>query len=185
MNRRPPARYAFLTALLAALSVPFLLSAQDPAPAGQYQSPPENLPREVPPQPVAFSHKLHASKGLKCLDCHKTAEKKFTAGLPQPDDCMVCHRTIATGDPDIMKLTQLAAAGVNVYWVPVYDSPSFVFFSHKKHLKAGETCETCHGDVTKYDVLAQELSISMTTCMNCHEKRGVENACFWCHELGQ
>ena len=170
--------------MLPALAAPWLW-AQDARRGEGYQSPPENLPRQVPAQPVPFSHKVHAAQGIECLDCHRTAEKKFTAGLPQPDDCMLCHRAIATDDPGIRKMSRLMAAGLEIRWIPVYDSPSYVFFSHKKHLKAGETCETCHGDVTRHDVLPQEVSINMTSCMNCHEQRGVENECFWCHELGQ
>jgi hypothetical protein len=96
---------------------------------------------------------------------------------------MECHRTVARDHPSIQKLVQLIAADVRIDWIPVYDSPSYVVFSHREHVRAGETCQTCHGDVTQYDALPQEVSISMTACMNCHAERGVENECFWCHEL--
>ncbi len=77
--------------------------------APPYQSPPENLPRAVGPQPVAFSHKTHAENNIKCVDCHKGAEKKWTAGLPTLEDCMLCHQTIATDHPEVQKLTQLVS----------------------------------------------------------------------------
>jgi hypothetical protein len=96
---------------------------------------------------------------------------------------MGCHRTVARDNPDIQKLVQLIAADVRIDWIPIYDSPGYVIFSHRKHVRAGETCQTSHGDVTQYDALPQEVSISMTSCMNCHAERGVENECFWCHEL--
>jgi hypothetical protein len=69
--------------------------------------------------------------------------------------------------------------------VRVYQTPDFVFFSHKNHLKAGETCETCHGPVATREVLAKEVSTNMTACMNCHVQRGATTECFFCHELGQ
>jgi hypothetical protein len=148
-----------------------------------YKSPPETLPRRVPAQPVPFSHKAHAAQGIQCVRCHPDSAKRFEAGLPTPRDCMGCHRTVGRDNPNIQKLVQLIAADVRIEWIPVYDSPSYVIFSHRKHVQAGETCQTCHGDVTQYDALPQEVSINMTSCMNCHTQRGVENECFWCHEL--
>ena len=117
------------------------------------------------------------------MRCHPNGRKKFEAGLPEPRDCISCHRTVARESPAISKLVQLVAADVRIEWIPVYDSPSYVIFSHRKHVRAGETCETCHGDVTQHDVLPQEVSINMTSCIVCHARRGVNNECFWCHEL--
>ena len=154
-------------------------------PIAEYVSPPEDLPRQVGPQPIDFSHKVHAQVNMECADCHKTATKKFRAGLPEPKDCMLCHSAVATDHPEIRKLAQLYNGGVKIAWVRVYDAPDFVFFSHKKHLKAGEECSTCHGPVETRDVLAQEISVSMTACMNCHAERGAGNECFLCHDLGQ
>ena len=64
-----------------------------------------------------------------------------------------------------------------------FDMQESKILGDDKHVRAGERCQTCHGDVTQYDVLPQEVSINMTACMNCHTQRGVENKCFWCHEL--
>lgn len=152
---------------------------------GEYVSPPEDLPRRVEPQPVPFSHKLHAEHRITCNDCHRTAETSPRAGLPEANDCMACHQTIAAGAEDIRRLAQMAHGGASIEWVRVYESPGFVFFSHREHLAAGEKCESCHGDVTRHDVLVQEVSISMNACMNCHRQRGASNECYVCHELGQ
>ena len=168
----------FLAAALLALVV----MAQDEVP---YTPPPETLPMEVAPQPVAFNHKLHVEKGLKCVDCHKGAEKKRAAGLPEMKDCMLCHQTIATDSPEIQKMVMLGRQKMKFDWVRVYQVPDFVFFSHKNHVKAGETCETCHGPVATREVLAKEVSTNMTACMNCHAQKGATTECFFCHELGQ
>ena len=172
------ARRLFLAAAISSVGM-----AQQAPNLRSYQSPPETLPRQVPAQPVPFSHKMHAAQGIECIGCHPDSAKKFEAGLPTPRDCMGCHRTVARDRASIVKLVQLIAADVRIDWIPVYDSPSYVIFSHREHVRAGENCQTCHGDVTQHDALPQEVSISMTACMNCHTQRGVENECFWCHEI--
>ncbi len=74
---------------------------------------------------------------------------------------------------------------MKVDWVRVYEVPEFVFFNHKKHMAADLECVQCHGPVETREVLAQEISVSMTACMNCHAERGVANHCYFCHDLGQ
>lgn len=151
-----------------------------------YQSAPQDLPRAVPPQPIPFNHKAHAEANIECVDCHKNAEKKWVAGLPDLDECMLCHQSIATDDEQVQKLIQLTSMGVKkVNWVRIYDLPDFVFFSHKQHAKAEVSCRECHGPVETREVLAQELSINMISCMKCHGERGASNECFLCHDLGQ
>ena len=158
------------------------LAAQEPV---EYVSPPENLPRAVGPQPVAFNHKAHTGAGMNCQDCHVTVKNKARAGLPRLGDCMICHQTIATDHPEIQKLTMLTQQKMKVEWTRVYQVPEFVFFNHKKHMAADLQCSDCHGPVETREVLAQERSVSMTACMNCHAERGVANHCYFCHDLGQ
>ena len=44
------------------------------------------------PQPVDFSHKVHADKaGAKCEDCHDFRDDGSFAGLPTLDKCAGCH----------------------------------------------------------------------------------------------
>lgn len=154
------------------------------APPGVYRPKEEKLPAAVAPQPIAFSHRVHAAAAAECKDCHTTAQTKDQAGLPEPSRCMLCHQLIAKEKPEIRKLAGLAASGERVRWVRAYQVPDFVFFSHKNHSAAGEKCETCHGPVAERDVLAKEISTSMTACMNCHAARGVSNDCHFCHALG-
>ncbi len=159
-----------------------------------YQGKEEKLPREVGPQPIAFSHKQHMSAGLACLVCHMDAEKKDQAGLPTVEQCAVCHtssfpsssqRPHPAAGGELKKLAEIRSRKERVKWVRVYRVPDIVFFSHRNHLKAGEKCVTCHGPVASRHVLAQEVSTSMTTCMNCHMSRRVPNECYLCHDLGQ
>jgi Cytochrome c7 and related cytochrome c/Class III cytochrome C family len=151
---------------------------------GAYKGKEEKLPRPVPPQPIAFNHKKHASAGLSCLECHARAAKKDQAGLPATEQCMICHDTILADSPEVKKLADAHRRGGRVKWVRVYQVPDFVFFSHASHLKAGEQCVTCHGPVHQRDVLAKEVSTNMTGCMNCHSARKASTECSLCHQLG-
>jgi hypothetical protein len=150
-----------------------------------YKGKEENLPKEVAPQPVPFSHEKHVSQGIKCLDCHAGANKKERAGLPDASQCMLCHQAIKSDSPAIVKLKAAQESGEKIQWVRVYEVPDFVFFSHASHVNGGVACETCHGPVAQRSVLAKEVSTSMTTCMNCHAARKVDNHCHFCHSLGQ
>lgn len=48
-----------------------------------------------PPQPIAFSHRLHAGElQISCLYCHAGAEKSRHAGTPPANACMNCHRFV-------------------------------------------------------------------------------------------
>ncbi len=152
--------------------------------AAKYKSPPEELPREIAPQPIPFNHKMHAAAAIKCTDCHTGAATKARAGLPGREQCMLCHQTIAKESAIIRKLSALPV-DQPISWRRVYSVPDFVFFSHRSHTAAEITCAQCHGAVESSEVLAQQLSTNMVSCMNCHADRLVSNECFLCHDLGQ
>jgi hypothetical protein len=152
---------------------------------GAYKGKEEKLPLEVAPQPIPFSHAQHARARVTCLDCHAGADKKERAGLPAIGQCMLCHQTIKAASPKIKKLAAMQEGGEKIQWVRVYEVPDFVFFSHASHVKGAVECGTCHGPVDQREVLAKEVSTSMTTCMNCHAARDVRNHCHFCHSLGQ
>lgn len=158
-----------------------LLAAQAPP---VYRPKEEKLPLAVAPQPIAFSHRQHVEVGLKCADCHPGAAKGERAGLPAAASCLVCHRTIRADSAEVRKLHDYQSKGGRIPWVRVYRVPEFVFFSHASHTQAGVACESCHGAVSKRDVLQKEVSTSMTACMNCHAARRVSNDCHFCHALG-
>ena len=63
--------------------------------------------------------------------------------------------------------------------------PDYVFFSRALHAGAGHDCATCHGPVSRREVLSQEVSTSMIACMNCHAEHDASVECHSCHELGQ
>lgn len=167
-------------AVATGIVAPPSLRAQSPL----YESPPEDLPRAVAPQPIPFDHKLHMDQSLICVDCHPGALERARAGLPDRDRCMLCHAAIATDQAGVKQLAALAS-GTKIRWERVYRVPDFVFFSHSEHASAGLACATCHGPVERRSVLHQEISTKMVACMNCHAERQASNECYLCHDLGQ
>src|ERR1700719_3987201 len=87
----------------------------------------------IPEQPIEFSHKLHVALPLKCRDCHTNPAPGKSEGLPSASKCMACHFSIAKDKPQIQKLKNYADQKQEIPWVPVYEVPDFVTFSHRAH----------------------------------------------------
>jgi formate-dependent nitrite reductase cytochrome c552 subunit len=66
--------------------------------------------------------------------------------------------------------------------VRVYEIPDYVTFSHRAHIKAGNTCEDCHGKVAESDRLSRETDLSMGGCLNCHNTKNAGADCTFCHD---
>lgn len=136
----------------------------------------------TPAQPLPFSHRSHTSQGLKCAECHTTVATANAAGMPSVDFCMRCHISVKKDSQAITALAQYQKDKKAVEWVSLYRLPNFVYFSHRRHhSKAQISCETCHGDVAKNDVLSKEKSIAMSACQSCHDARKANNNCDACH----
>ena len=132
-------------------------------------------------QPVPFSHKQHIALTLKCKDCHANPDPGESMGLPAASKCMACHVSIATDKPAIRKLKSFAKEPIP--WVPVFQVPSTIVFSHRVHLDRGVACDACHAAVSRSDALTpKDLNISMGTCIACHQKSRVSINCKTCHE---
>ncbi len=146
-----------------------------------------NLPFDnrdpAPVQPIAFQHTVHAGKmQLPCTFCHRYVERARQAGIPSLSLCMSCHRSIATEREEIKKLTSFFEAGQPVYWSRVHQLPDFIYFSHKRHIKGGVLCATCHGEVAQMEVVHQVRSLEMGWCLACHRDRGAPTDCTTCHK---
>jgi hypothetical protein len=145
----------------------------------------EMLPKSVAPQPIAFSHKIHAGRmDMPCEGCHTGATTGDEAEIPAADFCMTCHQSIKKDSPEIAKLRSAAKKHERIAWVPVYRVPDFVFFGHAPHANAGLRCSQCHGPVETRDVLQKEVSTSMNTCRDCHRTHNAPTSCSTCHQLG-
>ena len=122
-----------------------------------------------PAQPIAFSHKLHAGKlSMDCLYCHSNAEKSAHATIPSVDGCMGCHSVVRTDRPEIQKLAKYYEDGKAVPWERVHRLPDHVYFSHKAHVAAGVSCQTCHGEIQTMETVRQFAPLNMGWCVSCH-----------------
>jgi hypothetical protein len=158
------------------------LAAGAPALAAAPDVPDNFAPAAAPEQPLPFSHRQHLSFGLQCLMCHANPDPGAQMTFPAAATCLSCHETTASDQPAIVKLQEYAAAGQAVPWVRVYEVTPGVSWSHRVHLDAGAQCETCHGDVSQYDDMAERKATdAMASCIACHQNHGVAARCETCH----
>ncbi|MCP4247016.1 MAG: hypothetical protein GY778_08190 [bacterium] len=147
------------------------------------------LPRRAPAatQPIAFNHALHLeAAGLECVDCHTDAQTSVHAGIPGKSICLECH------DPDdeveegtdLAKLAPFADREDDIPWVRVAVTKPDVFFSHRRHVAAGELeCIRCHpgqSTLTAPPPAVRQV-MAMNDCIDCHQERQVSTDCLACH----
>jgi c(7)-type cytochrome triheme protein len=114
--------------------------------------------------------------------CHANKDPGEAMGIAGASVCMQCHSAIKADSPAIQKVAEAARTAKPLKWRRVYEIPTYVFFSHRTHLNAENTCEDCHGPVAQRDVLAREADISMKGCMTCHTAKKASNDCTTCHD---
>jgi hypothetical protein len=137
----------------------------------------------APEQPIAFPHTIHAGQlGLPCTYCHLYVEKSRQAGAPYLETCMGCHRNVATDKPEIKKLAQYYESNTPIEWNRIHNLPEFVYFSHKRHIKAGLDCSACHGEMRGTVKVRQVRSLKMGWCVTCHKAKGAPRDCATCHK---
>ncbi len=123
----------------------------------------------APWQPIAFSHKLHAGQmGIDCQYCHTSVTKTRHAGIPAASICMNCHSIARKDKPEIIKLTKFFNENKPIPWKRVHKVPDYAYFNHSMHVNKGIDCRHCHGEVNKMDVVGQQHSFTMGSCLNCH-----------------
>jgi predicted CXXCH cytochrome family protein len=134
-------------------------------------------------QPISFSHRFHVTeKKLSCFMCHNGAINTSRSGAPAVGTCMMCHKTIITTHPEIVKLREAYESGRPVEWVRVNDLPDYCYFDHHVHVRAGFDCGTCHGDVAQMDRVKKAVDIDqMGFCVRCHKEHLAATDCFTCH----
>lgn len=134
-------------------------------------------------QPLAFSHKLHAGENrIPCLYCHGNARRAAVAGIPSLSRCLGCHRSIKSDATAIETLKSYWKKQQPIRWIKVYDQPDFVHFSHKRHLRKGIGCQTCHGEVETMEEIREAVVLNMDRCSTCHIKHQASIDCLTCHK---
>lgn len=171
-------KWALIPAFFAIATAATLLSAYSGASSSQ---------GFAPVQPIAFPHPVHVKTlGMNCLYCHYSANKSPDPGLPAVGTCMGCHTVVGPNRPaldgkparvseSIKTLQTFAPPGQvdkwkAIPWVRIHKLPEYVRFPHMRHVSAGVTCQSCHGAVQDMDQVAQNASLNMGWCVNCHVK---------------
>lgn len=124
---------------------------------------------EAAPQPIPFSHAIHAGGlGLDCRYCHAGVERGAAAGMPTTETCLGCHNGVWSVSAQFAPLETARALGAPVVWGSVHRLPDHVRFHHAAHLAAEIGCATCHGEVASMPRTVKAHSLSMGWCLDCH-----------------
>jgi menaquinone reductase, multiheme cytochrome c subunit len=122
-----------------------------------------------PPQPVPYSHALHAGElGIDCRYCHNTVEGAAFAAIPPTQTCMNCHAQIRTQSAKLLPVRESYVTGMPIRWVKVHDLPDYVYFNHSAHVTRGIGCASCHGRIDKMETVYQVEPLTMGWCLSCH-----------------
>src|SRR5688572_23365494 len=122
-------------------------------------------------QPIQFSHERHVGgNGIDCRYCHTSVEESGFAGIPPTKTCMNCHAELFANSPFLRPVRDSFESGRSIEWTRVHDLPDFVFFDHSIHVNKGVGCTTCHGPVNRMPLMAQEQSLQMEWCLDCHRR---------------
>lgn len=154
-----------------------------PSLAGTKPTVPANIaPHPASAQPLPFSHKTHLAAGQACQTCHAGPDPGIKMSFPATEICMSCHRTVAKEKPAIMVLQEFSASGQQIPWLRVYEIMPGVSWNHRVHLGAGAQCETCHGDMSQVEAVAETKAIlAMASCISCHQATEASVECVSCH----
>lgn len=135
-----------------------------------------------PEQPIDFPHPVHVqSLQMNCLYCHFSAQKAPDPGMPAVSTCMGCHSVVATGSAEIQKLAAYWNERKPIPWVRIHKVPDYVQFPHMRHVNAGVSCQTCHGEVQEMPRVFQYSSLNMGWCVSCHVENEARYDCSTCH----
>jgi hypothetical protein len=155
------------------------------------------------PQPVDFSHKVHAEKaGSACQDCHAFREDGSYAGIPTLEKCSGCHAAaMGTTAAEKSFIDNYVTPNREPKWLAYSRQPENAYFPHITHVKVAKLkCEQCHGTDGTSDKLrpyeedrvsgysrdvrgnALRAEMKMSDCVACHHQHGLEHSCLDCHK---
>lgn len=152
----------------------------------RYFGAPERARGYQPAQPIKFSHVTHVQKNqMECQYCHWSVTKSSYAAIPEVENCMGCHRYVngrtEEQQKEIAKIKDYWSKGEAIPWEKVHAMPTYLRFNHKRHVKAGISCHSCHGQIQNMEVVERVSSMKMGWCISCHREQGSSIDCATCH----
>jgi hypothetical protein len=146
----------------------------------------ERVRGHAPEQPIKFSHVTHVqNRKIECQFCHWTVGKSPFAAIPEVETCMGCHKVVAGTEQwqkdEIAKVAKHFNEGTPIPWAKVHVMPDHVKFNHKRHVKAGVSCHSCHGQIPEMQTVERVSSMKMGWCIDCHRNQGTTIDCNSCH----
>ena len=134
-----------------------------------YRSPYVTQAGVVKDQPIPFSHEHHVGGlGIDCRYCHTSVEESSFAGMPPTKTCMNCHSQIWSDSPMLEPVRRSLKEDVPLTWIRVHRLPDYVYFDHGIHVSKGIGCVSCHGRVDEMPLIAQQQTLYMEWCLECH-----------------
>lgn len=129
-------------------------------------------PPFTPPQPIAYSHALHAGKfKIDCLYCHFGAERGKHAGVPPASVCMGCHQVVKVDSAEVLKIKAAVESNTPIRWNKVHRFPDHTSFDHSRHVAVAKIkCQECHGPVETMELVLPNANLSMGDCLRCHRR---------------
>lgn len=132
---------------------------------------------EAAPQPIPFSHAIHAGGvGLDCGYCHTGAARAANAGMPPAELCLGCHQQVWNVSAQFAPLRAALNGTGSTVWSSVHRLPDHVRFHHGAHAAAGVGCATCHGAVETMPQTVKAETMHMGWCLDCHRNPGAQGA---------
>ena len=147
-----------------AVTVPLIVAA-----VWYYFTPKYTRVGYMPTQPVPFSHALHVGQlGMDCRYCHSFVEVGGTANIPTTQTCMNCHSQVKKDSPKLAAVRESWEIGKPIPWVKIHQAPDYVYFNHSVHVNRGISCQNCHGNINRMEVVYHAEPQSMGWCLECH-----------------
>lgn len=81
---------------------------------------------------------------------------------------MNCHSLIWADSPMLEPVRQSFRSGVSLRWTRVHRLPDYAYFDHSIHVAKGVGCVRCHGRVDDMPLVAQQATLYMEWCLDCH-----------------
>jgi hypothetical protein len=125
-----------------------------------------------------FEHRAHVTKGIQCVECHKTVATegdRDPAILPGDETCRACHTKPHDPRACLTCHSSPAAAGAAI------EARTHLTFSHATHVpRLDGDCVRCHTGVREEGA---PMRPRMATCLACHphDEQFRPDACDTCH----